>query len=130
MIKASDLRDTIDGRILTAANDEKRFGFVKQYGRSKVLQLFAIRQLAARTSSSRIIMVAVCPGPCDTSLASSPGTRSAIMEKIRMFVAKILSRSAEEGSRTIVSATTLGANAHGGFWSNDMLQTYVTLDLF
>ena len=34
---------------------------------------------------------------------------------------KIFGRSTEEGSRTLVSACSLGEEAHGGYWKNDEL---------
>ena len=86
------------------------------YQVSKLLQLFAVRRVAEKTSHREpfVIVNTVNPGLCYTDL-----TRSA--EGITYYVMKImralLAWSAEEGSRTLVDAATKGPDSHGVFIS-------------
>ena len=88
----------------------------RSYAVSKLLQLFAVREIADKTSRREpiIIVNTVNPGLCYTDL-----TRSA--EGITYYVMKImralLAWTAEEGSRTLVDAAAKGPDSHGVFIS-------------
>ena len=84
------------------------------YQVSKLVQLFAIREIAARTASSTpfVIVTATNPGLCYTDLTrSAEGSTKVAMKVMRA----LLAWSAEEGSRTLVLSTTLGKKSHGAF---------------
>lgn len=79
-----------------------------------IMQTFARVTTTAQTSQSgtspSVIVNAVCPGLCKTDLGRSFG----LWFKIAVFVFfAALARSAEQGSRSLVSATALGAESHG-----------------
>lgn len=84
----------------------------------------AVMQNIARAikSSARddpgVIVNAVCPGLCRTNLGRSFGIVSKVTGTI--FQA-IFARSAEQGARSLVSATVLGPESHGRLWHHDIL---------
>ena len=104
--------------VLARVNDRANFSVLKQYQISKLLEMWAAKQVAARTSVDEVIVVASCPGLCRSNLGRD---FSLLMRLPDAMFKRIFGRSAEEGSRTIVSATALGKDAHGGFWTNDQI---------
>jgi retinol dehydrogenase-12 len=82
---------------------------VRSYSVSKLLQVFPVREIAAN-KQPKVVLNMLSPGLCKTAL-----TRNATgMTKVVMAVAKILlARTAEEGSRVLVYAATLGQDPHG-----------------
>lgn len=61
-----------------------------------------------------IVVNACCPSICKTGLWREFGIRKRIHHALR-------ARTAEEGSRTLVSATALGPESCGKLWSHDVL---------
>jgi retinol dehydrogenase 12 len=90
---------------------------VRSYPVSKLLQVFAVRELASKIANKqpKVVLNMLRPGLCKTAL-----TRNATgMIKIVMAVAKaLLGRTAEEGSRVLVYAATLGLESHGLYISD------------
>lgn len=63
-----------------------------------------------------VVVNAVCPGLCRTGLGRDfPLVQCVLMTPFQA----IFSRSAQEGSRSLVSATGLGSNSAGKLWFND-----------
>jgi NAD(P)-dependent dehydrogenase (short-subunit alcohol dehydrogenase family) len=116
--------ETIKGgdSILGKVNDPKLFSFMVQYVNSKLLEMWAMVQIAAKVSPSEVIVTASCPGLCRSSLGRDFSLALRVPDGL---FKRIFGRSAEEGSRTLVSAVTVGEEAHGGFWTNDAVTTYV-----
>ena len=114
--------------ILKACSDsEGRFaaatGGNRQYSISKLLLMFAMKKLASSVMSPgdepQVLVTACCPGAALTDLGRQYN-RWYERFGIQLF-GLFVTRTVEEGSRTLVSAATLGAESHGGFWKNDKL---------
>lgn len=108
--------DWYGASLLQAANDEPAFNAEKSYGMVKLLGM-AVMQAIARQAPG-VIVNACCPYMCKTDLGRNWG----MMAKIPMIgFQAIFARTAEEGARTLVSATALGPESHGRFWHHDIL---------
>jgi NAD(P)-dependent dehydrogenase (short-subunit alcohol dehydrogenase family) len=106
--------------ILAEYNKPEHFSPQKQYVHSKLLLMLATNRLAAATSSSEVIITAVCPGVVATNLARDvkiPGI-SIVLAIMRVTVA----RTADQGANTYVSGAAQNQQAHGRFWKNDIIQ--------
>ncbi|KAH8599019.1 hypothetical protein B0O99DRAFT_614783 [Bisporella sp. PMI_857] len=110
---------TAPNGILNKVNDKKSFG-LQQYVNTKLLVMWAMRHIAAKVSPSEVIILSCCPGLCRTNLGRGFGI---FMQIANSSFQKFFARSSEEGSRTLVSGTILGPEAHGGFWTSDKLWT-------
>ncbi|KAL9123292.1 MAG: hypothetical protein Q9187_000164 [Circinaria calcarea] len=101
-------------------NDEKTAKMKDRYLVSKLLQLFAVREIADRTASRKpfVIVNTMNPGLCHTALTrSATGSTFVVMKIMRALMAW----TAEEGSRTLVHATVAGPESHGIFLSNALI---------
>jgi NAD(P)-dependent dehydrogenase (short-subunit alcohol dehydrogenase family) len=107
---------TSNGSILAKVNGRASFSILTQYQISKLLEMWVMRQIAAKSSPSEVIVVASCPGLCRSTLGRDFGLFFRIADTL---LKTGITRSAEEGSRTLVSAAGLDKGAHGGFWTND-----------
>lgn len=100
-------------------NRESNFDMNKQYHISKLATMFVVESLAAENARPEDpIILASCPGLCRTSLGRE---FSWGMRAVNWVFQGVFARTAEEGARTIVSATTLGGEAHGRLWVDDCL---------
>lgn len=136
-----DLLDTFNKRDAYAAQ--------QQYGRSKLLLMYAVQELSQRYSTKRVHVLgpaklgsdvtsdtssqgsagkvhitSVCPGPCISDLARDY-TRAwygPVVRVLMQFLRLVFLRTAEEGSRTYVSGVTLGEKGHGQFWQHDTIK--------
>ena len=99
------------------------FNGSRQYAISKLLLMYTLKPLAVLATSPggvpQLIITSCCPGFC----VSSPGqgVKSWYLKWARWAFYKVFARSTEEGSRTLVSACSLGEEAQGGYWKNDKL---------
>ena len=88
-----------------------------RYPVSKLLQIFATREIAAKIADEKpkVVLNIISPGLVKTAL-----TRDATgVTKIAMATAKFLiARTSEEGSRTLVHAATAGPESHGVYFVN------------
>ena len=87
------------------------------YATSKLLEIYAVRALAARlpVANSGVIINVVNPGLCTTDLTRELGwLRWLAIEMIRLLAA----RSAEKGSRTLLHASVAGEESHGKYCSD------------
>ncbi|KAI1416853.1 hypothetical protein F5Y13DRAFT_204233 [Hypoxylon sp. FL1857] len=88
----------------------------------KLVGWFAMRGVAKLCDGlgdcrgTRIIVNASCPGLCKTNMMRHAPLTQRIIMGIAYF---IMGRTAEQGSRTLVSATALGPESHGRFWTDD-----------
>ncbi|KAJ5315392.1 hypothetical protein N7476_005699 [Penicillium atrosanguineum] len=107
-------------KILDHVNQISFFGAQRQYGVAKLLLLYVLDGLVDSPSKGRypgVIINAVCPGPCRTSLGRDFPT----LLKIPMAAFHAMfARTAEEGARSYVSGVAMGLESHGKFWSADM----------
>ena len=111
-----------DKTLLTAANDRGLFDVERNYSMVKLLAMAAIRGVADAAASGphrRLIVVnSCCPYLCKTDLRRKFGIGRKVM---MMGMQALLARTAEQGSRTLVSATALGLESSGKLWSHDVL---------
>ena len=114
------------GSLLKFANKKESWDLRKSYMIVK-LQGMAVMQTLARVaaptaggsgSSPQVIINAVCPSQCKTDLGREHGLTSKIL--MAPYQA-IFARTAEQGARSLVSATALGPESHGRFWLHDIL---------
>lgn len=117
-----------EGSLMKAANDKARWDVAKSYSMVKLMGMAVMQGVARGVTESRasspnhkspdIVVNAVCPSLCKTDLGRKFGTVS----QISGFIFQgIFARTAEEGSRSLVSATALGPESHGRFWHHDIL---------
>lgn len=111
-------------KILDSVNSEAFFNYQTHYQVTKLLLMYVVDGILKSNSprfsnspSLDVIITTVCPGLCRTNLGrdfSSP------MKVINGIFQSFFARTAEEGSRTIVSGAALGKEAHGEFWTHDV----------
>ena len=86
-----------------------------RYNVSKLLEVFAVRQLAAQLSASskpKVILSVLNPGFCHSELTREfKGAKAAILVIAKAAIA----RTTEEGSRTLVQAALSGKESHGQY---------------
>lgn len=117
--KAESLRT--DGPLLDHLNSEERFQGPKQYGISKLLLEYMIKTLATLVRNDdgtvHVIINTVSPGFCASSLGRQ---YNRFYERWLSWLAyKIFARTAEQGSRSLVSATVQGIESQGKCWRSD-----------
>lgn len=112
------------GSLIKTVNEQESWDANKSYLMVKLIAVAAARAIARATGTSgslpapEVIVNVACPGFCKTDLGRKFGLASHIF--MAPFQA-IFSRTAEQGSRTLVSATALGPESHGRFWTHDIL---------
>ncbi|KIH93589.1 short chain dehydrogenase/reductase family oxidoreductase [Sporothrix brasiliensis 5110] len=125
-----DAMSTACGDVFDKFSEEKEFGTFTQYPKTKLLQIYAMRQLASLLpiATTGVVINAVSPGLCYTDLdrnASRPARL--VLAAMRM----LLARTAEEGSRTLLHAALAGPDSHGAYCSecrvkNDDVPAWIT----
>ncbi|OAP56877.1 hypothetical protein AYL99_08989 [Fonsecaea erecta] len=121
---ALDVALSSGSRVLDLVNVKKFFDIERQYFTTKLLLMYVMEGLVAAASLSStghqgpdVIVTTCCPNLCRTNL----GRDFSCLLKLPNYVFQaVFARSAEEGSRILVSGTTLGKDAHGQFWSHDV----------
>lgn len=114
---------TEDETLIQRLDNESKFDQVSQYYLAKLAIIFVVRGLVERVGTDGVVINASCPGMCKTNL----GRNHPLAQRIFMAVFYIFfGRSAEQGSRTLVSATGLGTASHGKFWTNDNYLPWVS----
>jgi NAD(P)-dependent dehydrogenase (short-subunit alcohol dehydrogenase family) len=109
---------------LAAYNDPKAFSAQPQYGRSKLFVQCTMKEISKLVQAKNyadppIIVTSVCPGACKSDLGR--GFTHPMIKLLLPVIHFLFFRSTEVGSRTLVSGTTQGKEAHGLFWKNDMV---------
>ncbi|KAI3342301.1 short-chain dehydrogenase/reductase [Ustulina deusta] len=111
-----------DGSLLQASNKEEGWTAENSYSMVKLEAMAVMQHIAKITAGSagspEIIVNAVCPGLCKTELGRNFGV---VQRTIGNLVLSFIARTAEQGSRTLVSGTALGPESHGRFWHHDVL---------
>jgi hypothetical protein len=93
----------------------------RRYPASKLLQIYAFRQLASLLplSESGVIINIANPGLCYTELdRNAPWVGKMYIALLR----KLVGRTAEEGSRTLLTAAFAGADGHGKYCSEAQIK--------
>ncbi|KXX74313.1 Retinol dehydrogenase 11 [Madurella mycetomatis] len=119
----------VSGSPLKFANEKEGWDAKKSYIIVKLLNMAMMKAIARAAapaadtngSTPQVIVNAVCPSQCKTDL----GRQYGVISKIFMAPYQALfARTAEEGSRSLVSATALGPESHGRFWHHDILHPF------
>jgi len=110
-----------DGSLLRDCNSLAAFNGQRQYSISKLFDIYITKELASLASSPngeiQVIVTSLCPGFCTSDLGRH---YNSWVERIGMWlIHSMFARTTEEGSRTLVTATTLGLEGHGKWWKND-----------
>ncbi|KAJ5973474.1 hypothetical protein N7481_010684 [Penicillium waksmanii] len=111
--------------ILDQVSQAKFFSLQRQYQIAKLFQMYILEGLVQGTTSSiefnqgdpGIIINAVCPGPCKTTLGRDFPT---ILQLPMIVLQSVFFRTAEQGARSYVSGAILGPEGHGKLWNSDM----------
>ena len=120
-VKADTFEFGGDAKIFDQVNREAFFNMERQYAVTKLFLMYVMDGLveanSSSSASSNVIITTTCPGLCRTNLGRD---FPALIKILVGWFQLILARSAEEGSRSIVSAAALGREANGEFWSHDV----------
>ncbi|CAG7938251.1 unnamed protein product [Penicillium salamii] len=118
-VKARTLQT--DDLLLPFLNDSVNFKGAKQYGISKLLLEFVVKKIAGLSrnedGSHPLIVNTVSPGFCISSLGRQ--YNQWYERFVRWVFSKLFARTAEEGSRSLVSATVQGVESQGRCWHSD-----------
>lgn len=119
-VKATSLQ-TQDGKLLKYLNDKRHFAGPKQYGVSKLLLEYMLKTAAERVRHENgtlpVVINTVSPGLCASSLGRQ---YTKFYERCAVWLLyKLFARTAEQGSRSLVSATYQGPESHGRCWRSD-----------
>ncbi|CAD6583224.1 MAG: hypothetical protein ASARMPRED_001265 [Alectoria sarmentosa] len=102
-------------------------GAEAQYSVSKLFSMYAANELAGRLVADKqgegapVVINSVNPGATATSLTRN--IDSLALKVVAWVYLRLLGRTAEQGSRSLVSACALGQDSHGQYWENDRLPT-------
>lgn len=111
------------GGILQSYNQHKEnFNTFAQYGRSKLLMMYAVSHLASLISSQEVIIQFVSPGLVATELSRELEVPLGYLTK--PIFSTLFQRSAEQGSRSYISGLLQGVESHGKFWQHDELKEF------
>lgn len=110
---------------LMAYNTSKGYNFQDQYGHSKLFLEYGhtgLTKLATnkQTGKPDVYVVSVCPGVTQTEF--SRDFKGLWYMRPLIMLLSLVSRTAEQGSRTYISGITLGEKGHGRFWRHDEIQ--------
>lgn len=124
-VKAENVRT--EGPLLEHVNDPRHFNGPKQYGISKLLLEYVVKNLADLVRNEDgtlpVIVNTVSPGFCVSSLGRQ---YNKFYERLLVWVVyKLFARTTEQGSRSLVSATVQGAESQGKCWRSDGYLEYV-----
>ncbi|RDL40251.1 uncharacterized protein BP5553_00230 [Venustampulla echinocandica] len=107
-------------KIFDSMDDKKISRMGDRYQVTKLMSLFAVREVAEKTASKRpfVIINTVNPGLCYTELnRSAVGGTAVAMGVMKAMMAW----TAEEGGRTLVFASVAGQESHGVFISGSKI---------
>lgn len=118
-VAAKDL--SLTGKILHHWNDPMVFQGIKAYKISKLLLEYVFRTIAELTrnedGSLRLVVNSASPGYCVSSLGRQ---YNRFYERWGVqLINALLARTAEQGSRVLVSATVQGVESHGKCWRGE-----------
>lgn len=91
-----------------------------RYNLSKLLEVFVVRQLASEMApNDPVIINALSPGFCQSTLfRHAPGFLRAVLE----IGVRIIGRTSEMGSRSLLAAAAAGRDTHGRYMDNCKLR--------
>ncbi|EJD44934.1 NAD(P)-binding protein [Auricularia subglabra TFB-10046 SS5] len=105
--------------LFAGLRDAKRARMLDRYSVSKLIQLFAFRELAARMDNGDVTINLLNPGLCKTELSrNADGAAAAAVRGLQAF----MGWTAEEGGRTLVLAASAGKESHGQYFNAGVLK--------
>ncbi|KAJ5884919.1 short-chain dehydrogenase/reductase family protein, partial [Penicillium taxi] len=118
-VKAESIQT--DGSLLEHLNSPDRFRGAKQYGISKLLLEYVIKNIASLIRNDDgtlpVIVNTISPGLCQSFLGRQ---YNRFYERLLAWIAyKLFARTTEQGSRSLVSATMQGVESQGKCWRSD-----------
>lgn len=113
-----------DVNLLKDFSKEENFSW-KQYGMSKLLVQYAVRELkkladTSNGSKPEVLVLGVCPGIVATGLGREYSSYAEIAG--RWIFNLLVSRTPDQGANTLVSGTLVQEEGHGKFWQNDVFR--------
>jgi retinol dehydrogenase 12 len=107
-------RNDASGSIFGTLADKKKFRLTDRYNVSKILEVFAVRQMVEDEAKVGypVIINYLTPGFCHSGLMREVGWPGYILKFI------MGARTTEVGSRTLVSAALMGKESHGQYLSD------------
>jgi retinol dehydrogenase 12 len=115
----AELTKPAQGKIFDTLSDQKSANMAGRYFLSKLIVMQCVRELAARISASSakdgtpmVIVSNVAPGWCATDLFRNEDVGAG-----RKMALKLIGRSSEQGSRTLVHGAVAGEEVHGQYLS-------------
>ncbi|TVY53647.1 Short chain dehydrogenase sol3 [Lachnellula cervina] len=119
--------------IFASLNNEKSAKMaMERYSVSKLIQLLAVRELAAQVShepvltTPAVIINCMTPGGCKSDFDRESTGFARFMGKIMYAV---LARTTEVGSRTLVAGLAAGEESHGSYMADCHIAEYLTYRL-
>ncbi|EFQ34202.1 short chain dehydrogenase [Colletotrichum graminicola M1.001] len=107
----------VEDDVFEALNEEGKSHIHKRYAVTKLLQIFAVRQLATQlpASQSGVVINLVSPGLCNTGLTRYGRTSF----RLYFYLFNLaLGRTPEMGSRAMLHALSAGVDSHGRYLSD------------
>jgi len=102
--------------ILKKVNDPTNFKFTAQYSITKLLEIWAMEHIAAKTSAKEVIVNSSCPGLCKSSIGRD---FNIVLRSLDALFKGMFAQTSEVGSRILVSGVLTGPESHGKFWALD-----------
>ncbi|KAK2754524.1 hypothetical protein FQN54_006925 [Arachnomyces sp. PD_36] len=106
--------------IFEALNNKKTAKMGERYPVSKLLEVLVVRELAEQSKSWKdsVAINVLNPGFCQSELARNATGFIHVMITLQKLIA---AKSTEQGSRTLVSAAASGAESHGKYFHNGVI---------
>ncbi|KAK0344211.1 hypothetical protein LTR33_018931, partial [Friedmanniomyces endolithicus] len=114
-----------DPSIFTALNDPSKAKMMDRYNVSKLLEVFACREIARLhpVSDMRVTLNFLNPGLCHSELQRD--VPSFLRPLVNIFM--LLARTTEVGARTLVHAALAGPETHGKYLSDNRVRACANL---
>ncbi|KAK1091199.1 hypothetical protein LTR48_006789 [Friedmanniomyces endolithicus] len=114
-----------DPSIFTALNDSSKAKMMDRYNVSKLLEVFACREIARLhpVSDMRVTLNFLNPGLCHSELQRD--VPSSFRPLVNIFM--LLARTTEVGARTLVHAALAGPETHGKYLSDNRVRACANL---
>ncbi|MCJ1377219.1 hypothetical protein MMC17_000311 [Xylographa soralifera] len=111
-------------KVLEAMNQSNSYaGAEAQYNITKLFVQYVVSELASRLvapdGEPQVIINTASPGATATKLIRD--VDGVLLRILVVLYLWLLTRTSEQGSRSLVSAVTLGKESHGLFWQHDKL---------
>jgi NAD(P)-dependent dehydrogenase (short-subunit alcohol dehydrogenase family) len=121
-VKPADIKIEEGKSVLETVNGKEFFNLAKSYMIIKLLGMYMMRGVIDDFSRNEegeldVLFNVVCPGYCRTDLGREmPWYINLPTRMVQVYYG----RTAEEGGRSLVSATLLGREGLGKYWTNDV----------